>query len=135
MKKVITYGTYDLFHYGHYRLLKRARALGEYLIVGVSTDEFNRLKGKESIQPFEYRKKILEAFEYVDEVIPEEDWEQKEGDVEKYNIDIFVMGDDWRGKFDFLKDKCEVVYLPRTDGISTTDVKNHIVKTWKVKKT
>lgn len=123
MKKVITYGTFDLFHYGHHRLLKRARALGDYLIVGLSTDEFNNIKGKKSIQPFKYRKEILEALTYVDKVIPEDTWEQKTDDVKKYKIDIFVMGDDWKGKFDFLKKYCKVKYLKRTESISTTKIK------------
>jgi len=131
MKKVITYGTYDLFHYGHLQLLKRAKSLGDYLIVAASTNEFNELKGKKCIQPYEYRAEILESIKYVDKVIPENNWEQKIDDVKKYNIDVFVIGNDWKGKFDFLKNYCDVVYLERTDGISTTDVKNHIVKTWK----
>ena len=126
MKKVITYGTYDLFHYGHYQLLKRAKALGDYLIVGLSTDEFNSIKDKKSIQPYKYRKAILEAIEFVDEVIPEKKWEQKPGDIEEHDIDIFVMGSDWENKFDNLKKYCEVVYLPRTEGISTSYIKKRI---------
>jgi len=126
MKKVITYGTYDLFHYGHYQLLKRAKALGDYLIVGLSTDEFNSIKDKKSIQPYKYRKAILEAIEFVDEVIPEKKWEQKPGDIEEHDIDIFVMGSDWEHKFDNLKKYCDVVYLPRTEGISTSSIKKRI---------
>lgn len=129
MKKVITYGTYDLLHYGHINLLRRAKELGDYLIVALSTDEFNENhKNKSSYFNYETRKKMLEAIKYVDLVIPENDWRQKETDVEKYDVDIFVMGDDWEGKFDFLKDKCEVVYLPRTKEISTTKIKQDLNK-------
>lgn len=103
MTKILTYGTFDLLHRGHINLLKRAKALGDELIVGVSTDEFNALKNKKAYYSFEDRKYILEAIKYVDQVIPEEDWEQKKLDVQKYDIDIFVMGDDWKGKFDFFK--------------------------------
>ena len=121
MKKVITYGTFDLLHYGHINLLRRAKALGDYLVVALSTDEFNwNMKGKKSYFTYEERKAMLEAIRYVDLVVPEDNWEQKNTDVEKYDVDVFVMGDDWEGKFDFLKDKCEVVYLPRTPEISTT---------------
>lgn len=126
MKKVITYGTFDLLHVGHINLLRRAKALGDYLIVVVSSDEFNAIKGKKAYYSFEDRKKILEAVKYVDEVLPEYTWEQKIDDVVKNNVDIFVMGDDWAGKFDFLKDYCEVVYLPRTEGISTTKIKEDL---------
>lgn len=127
MKKVITYGTFDLLHYGHIRLLKRAKELGDYLVVAVSTDEFNELKKhKEAYNSYENRKYILEAIKYVDEVIPENDWDQKISDIQKYDIDTFVMGDDWKGQFDFLKDYCEVVYLPRTSGISTTKIKSDL---------
>ncbi|GGE54820.1 glycerol-3-phosphate cytidylyltransferase [Pullulanibacillus camelliae] len=126
MKKVLTYGTYDLLHYGHINLLKRARDLGDYLIVGLSTDEFNASKHKEAYHSYENRKLILEAIRYVDEVIPENNWEQKIDDVINNNVDIFVMGDDWEGKFDFLKDYCEVVYLPRTVGVSTTKIKTDL---------
>ncbi|MBO5199112.1 MAG: glycerol-3-phosphate cytidylyltransferase [Lachnospiraceae bacterium] len=126
MKKVITYGTYDLLHVGHINLLRRARALGDYLLVVLSTDEFNALKNKTAYHSYEDRKKILEAIRYVDEVIPEYTWEQKISDVVNNNIDVFVMGDDWAGKFDFLKDYCEVVYLPRTEGVSTTKIKNDL---------
>ena len=128
MRTVITYGTYDLLHQGHIRLLKRARALGDYLIVGLSTDEFNwNEKRKKSFFPYEARKEILLALRYVDEVIPEENWEQKKTDVHKYDASVFVIGDDWKGKFDFLKDEgCEVVYLSRTPDISTTQIKNEL---------
>lgn len=128
MKRVITYGTFDLLHWGHINLLKRAKELGDYLIVCVSTDEFNLLKHKESYHSYEERKLILEAIKYVDEVIPEQNWEQKISDIKKYNIDIFVMGNDWEGKFDFLKNECEVIYLERTPGISTTKIKNELSK-------
>ncbi|WHY91244.1 glycerol-3-phosphate cytidylyltransferase [Neobacillus cucumis] len=127
MKKVITYGTFDLLHWGHINLLKRARALGDYLIVAISTDEFNAIKNKKSYHSFKNRKLILEAIRYVDEVIPENEWEQKITDVMEHNIDLFVMGDDWKGKFDFLKDFCEVVYLPRTVGISTSKIKDDLL--------
>lgn len=123
MKKVITYGTFDLFHYGHLRILKRAKALGDYLIVAVSTDEFNAIKGKKCTYPYEHRAKIVAAIKYVDEVIPEKRWEQKIEDVKKHQVDVFVMGDDWQGKFDFLKDYCQVVYLERTKDISTSEIK------------
>ncbi|MDN6029117.1 MAG: glycerol-3-phosphate cytidylyltransferase [Lactobacillus sp.] len=124
MKRVITYGTFDLLHYGHIRLLKRAKALGDYLIVALSTDEFNALKKhKEAYNSYTERKYILEAIRYVDEVIPEEDWAQKQTDIQKYQIDTFVMGDDWAGQFNFLKPYCKVVYLPRTPGISTSKIK------------
>lgn len=126
MKKVITYGTYDLLHVGHINLLRRARELGDYLIVALSTDEFNRIKHKEAYHKFEDRKAILEAIRYVDEVIPENSWEQKIQDVIDNKVDIFVMGDDWKGQFDFLKEYCEVVYLPRTEGISTTKIKEDL---------
>lgn len=126
MKKVITYGTYDLLHIGHINLLKRARAMGDYLLVVLSSDEFNAVKHKTAYHSYEERKLILEAIRYVDEVIPETCWEQKVDDVKNNNIDIFVMGNDWKGQFDFLKDYCEVVYLPRTDGISTTKIKTDL---------
>ena len=126
MKKIITYGTFDLLHAGHVNILRRAKELGDYLVVAVSSDEFNRLKHKEAYHSYEDRKLILEAIKYVDEVIPEENWEQKRDDIKKYDIDIFVMGHDWEGEFDFLKDLCEVVYLPRTDGISTTKIKKDL---------
>ena len=128
MKKVITYGTFDLFHYGHLSLLTRAKALGDYLIVGLSTDEFNELKGKKSVFSYEERKKMLEQLRCVDLVIPEKTWEQKPDDVNRYGVDVFVMGSDWEGKFDYLKEYCEVVYLPRTPEISTTALKDTIRK-------
>ena len=127
MKKVITYGTYDLLHYGHINLLRRARALGDYLIVALSTDEFNReQKGKKCYFSYEQRKQLLEAIRYVDLVIPEESWEQKVSDVKEFRGDTFVIGDDWTGKFDFLKPYCDVVYLPRTPEISTTQIKQDL---------
>jgi glycerol-3-phosphate cytidylyltransferase len=127
MKKVITYGTFDLLHWGHINLLRRAKEMGDYLVVAISTDEFNAIKEKKSFHSYENRKMILEAIRYVDEVIPEDEWEQKISDVQDHDIDIFVMGDDWKGKFDFLKDYCEVVYLPRTVGISTTKIKKELL--------
>lgn len=126
MKKVITYGTFDLLHTGHINILRRAKALGDYLVVAVSTDEFNTLKHKEAYHSFEERKQILEAIKYVDEVIAETNWDQKVDDVKKLDIDTFVMGNDWEGEFDFLKDHCEVVYLPRTSGVSTTKIKDEL---------
>ncbi|TAH71159.1 MAG: glycerol-3-phosphate cytidylyltransferase [Anaerolineaceae bacterium] len=123
MKKVITYGTYDLLHVGHINLLRRARELGDYLIVVLSTDEFNAIKNKKAYHSYDDRKIILEAIKYVDEVLPEYTWEQKIQDVVDNDVDVFVMGNDWEGKFDFLKDYCEVIYLPRTEGISTTKIK------------
>lgn len=129
MKKVITYGTFDLLHYGHINLLKRAKALGDYLIVALSTDEFNwNSKQKKCYFEYEKRKQLLEAIRYVDLVIPEEHWEQKIGDVQEYKVGTFVMGDDWNGKFDFLKEYCEVVYLSRTPEISTTQIKRDLGK-------
>jgi len=126
MKRVITYGTFDVLHYGHINLLKRAKALGDYLIVVLSSDEFNRIKNKTSYYTYEQRKTILEACRYVDLVVPEYNWEQKIEDIQKYQADIFVMGDDWKGKFDFLKDYCEVVYLPRTPDVSSSLTKEYI---------
>ena len=128
MKRVITYGTFDLLHYGHINLLRRAKSLGDYLIVGLSTDEFNNTKkNKESYFDYENRKSLLDAVKYVDLVIPEKTWEQKVSDIQKYNIDVFVIGDDWKGKFDYLEDfGIEVVYLPRTNEISTTKIKKDL---------
>ena len=127
MRKVITYGTFDLLHYGHINLLKRAKAQGDYLIVALSTDEFNwNSKQKKCYFTYEQRKQLLEAVRYVDLVIPEENWEQKIEDVKEFKVDTFVMGDDWKGKFDFLKDYCEVVYLERTPEISTTQIKKDL---------
>lgn len=131
MKRVITYGTFDLLHYGHINLLRRAKQLGDYLIVALSTDEFNwNMKQKRCFFSYDKRKQLLEAVRYVDLVIPEENWEQKVTDVEEFKVDVFVMGDDWMGKFDFLREQeIEVVYLPRTPEISTSqmkqDLKNH----------
>jgi glycerol-3-phosphate cytidylyltransferase len=126
MRKVITYGTFDLMHYGHINLIKRAKEHGDYLIVALSTDEFNSLKGKKCYFSFEERKKLLEAIRYVDLVIPENNWEQKINDVLEFKADIFVIGDDWKGKFDFLKEYCEVIYLERTPEISTTKIKSDL---------
>jgi len=128
MKRVLTYGTYDLLHYGHIRLLKRAKELGDYLIVALSTEEFNSLKGKKTYHNYETRKEMLEAIRYVDLVIPEENWEQKASDVEKYHVDVVVMGSDWANseKFEYLKEYCDVVYLDRTEGISTTKIKKDL---------
>ena len=129
MKRVITYGTFDLLHYGHINLLKRAKTLGDYLIVALSTDEFNEIKGKKSYFSYEKRKALLEAIRYVDLVIPEENWEQKISDCKEYHIDVFVIGDDWAGKFDFLKSQgVEVIYLSRTPEISTTKIKTELNK-------
>ena len=128
MKRVITYGTFDLLHYGHINLLRRAKEYGDYLIVAISTDEFNwKEKHKNTYFSFEHRKQLLESIRYVDLVIPETSWEQKKTDVHEYHIDTFVMGDDWAGKFDFLKDEgVEVVYLPRTPEISSTQIKMNL---------
>lgn len=123
MKTVITYGTFDLFHFGHLMLLKRLRALGDRLVVAVSSDEFNHLKGKKTVIPYAQRAAIVESLKYVDLVIPEDNWEQKRRDIIEHKADIFAMGDDWVGKFDDLEDLCDVVYLPRTRDISTTDLK------------
>ncbi|MHB2155948.1 glycerol-3-phosphate cytidylyltransferase [Calditrichota bacterium GD2] len=125
-KTVITYGTFDLFHVGHLRLLKRAKELGDYLIVGVSTDDFNAIKGKKTIIPYEQRAEIVQSIRYVDRVIPEDSWEQKARDIEKYAVDVLVMGADWQGKFDDLQNICEVVYLPRTQGVSSSQLKNSL---------
>ncbi len=126
MKRVITYGTFDVFHPGHVNLLRRAKALGDYLIVALSTDDFNQLKAKKAYYPYNQRKIVLEACRYVDLVIPENTWEQKVEDIRQYNADIFVMGDDWKGKFDYLSSICEVVYLPRTPDISSTEVRSYL---------
>ena len=125
MKRVITYGTYDLLHYGHIALLKRARALGDFLVVALSSDEFNAGKGKQAYFSYEEREVMLEAIRYVDLVVPEQTWGQKTEDIARYGIDVFVMGDDWDGEFDDqLKGLCEVVYLPRTPEVSTTRIKS-----------
>ena len=128
MKRILTYGTFDLLHYGHIRLLKRAKELGDYLIVALSTEEFNELKGKKTYHNYETRKEMLEAIRYVDLVIPEENWEQKINDVREFNVDVVVMGSDWAGsdRFEYLKDYCQVIYLDRTDGISTTKIKKDL---------
>lgn len=129
MRRVITYGTFDLLHYGHVNLLRRAKEYGDYLIVAISTDEFNwNAKKKKCYFSYEQRKHLVEAIRYVDLVIPEESWEQKAHDIKEYHIDTFVIGDDWEGKFDFLKKDCEVVYLPRTPEISTTQIKKELKK-------
>lgn len=127
-KKVITYGTYDLLHIGHINLLKRAKAFGDYLIVGLSTNEFNQIKHKDCFLPYTQRKTILEAICYVDKVIPEKNWEQKIKDIKKYKVDIFVMGDDWKGKFDDLNKYCKVIYLKRTPNISTSYLKENFIE-------
>lgn len=129
-KRIMTYGTFDLLHYGHINILRRARELGDYLVVGLSTDAFNwNAKQKQCYFDYEQRKRMLEAIRYVDMVIPEENWEQKRTDMHKYQIDTFVIGDDWAGKFDFLKEEgVEVVYLPRTPEISTTQIKENLKK-------
>lgn len=128
LRRVLTYGTFDLLHYGHVRLLQRAAALGDYLIVALSTDEFNASKGKKSFYSYEVRRAMLEAVRYVDLVIPEQCWEQKVDDVRRYGVDVVVMGGDWAGsdRFEYLRDECELVYLDRTEGISTTDVKGRL---------
>jgi len=128
MKRVITYGTFDLLHYGHINLLERAKSLGDFLIVALSTDEFNvNEKQKKAYFTYEQRKKMLEAIRYVDLIIPEKSWKQKRTDIAEYNVDIFVIGDDWTGKFDFLKDEgAEVVYLPRTPEISSSKIREEL---------
>ena len=128
MKRILTYGTFDLLHYGHINILKRAKELGDYLVVALSTDEFNAIKGKKAYHNYETRKKMLEAIRYVDLVIPENTWEQKVQDIKDYKIDVCVMGSDWAGsdKFDYLKEYCEVLFLERTPGVSTTQIKNDL---------
>ncbi len=127
MRRVITYGTFDLLHYGHINLLRRAKAYGDYLIVVVSSDEFNiKEKNKECYFSYEIRKQLVEAVRYVDLVIPEESWDQKISDIKEYHVDTLVIGDDWKGKFDYLKEYCEVVYLPRTPEVSTSQIKNDL---------
>jgi|SRR5690554_1457344 len=125
-KTIITYGTFDMFHIGHLKLLRRLSEMGDKVIVAVSTDEFNELKGKKTLIPYDQRAAIVGAIDCVDKVIPEESWEQKLSDVKEYGVDIFAIGEDWKGKFDFLEDLCEVVYLPRTRNISTTDLKRSL---------
>ena len=127
MKRVITYGTFDLLHYGHINLLRRAKKYGDYLIVALSTDEFNHEKGKKSYFSYQKRKSLLEAIRYVDLVIPEHNWTQKINDMHEYHINTFIMGDDWKGKFDFLKQEgVDVIYLPRTPEISTSKIKKDL---------
>ncbi len=131
MKRILTYGTFDLLHWGHIRLLKRAKALGDYLVVGLSTDEFNEAKpGKQpSYHPYEVRKMMLESLRYVDLVIPEATWEQKSDDVTEHGIDVVVMGSDWKNspRFEYLRPACEVVYLDRTEGTSTSDIRRDLL--------
>lgn len=126
MKKVITYGTFDLLHYGHINLLKRAKEQGDYLIVALSTNEFNEIKGKSCYFSYEERRRLVESIRYVDLVIPEYSWDQKVSDVKEFKVDVFVMGDDWEGKFDFLNEYCKVVYLSRTPEVSTTKIKQEL---------
>lgn len=126
MKKILTYGTFDMFHIGHLNLLKRAKELGDFLVVGISSDDFNNLKNKKTLIPFEERRSILDAIKYVNTTIKEDSWNQKIIDIQKYDINIFVMGDDWKGKFDYLEEYCEVIYLPRTENISTTELKENL---------
>lgn len=126
MKKVITYGTFDLTHIGHINLLARAKEICDYLIVGLSTDEFNVAKNKSAIFSYSHRKQILEAIKYVDLVIPECNWEQKSKDIEELEVDILVMGDDWSGHFDYLNTLCDVIYLPRTENISTSLIRQNV---------
>ena len=123
-KTILTYGTFDLLHYGHLEILRRASLLGDKLIVGVSTDKFNEIKGKTCVLPYQKRKELIESLYYVDKVIPENNWDQKVTDIQGNNIDIFVIGDDWEGKFDELKVFCEVIYLTRTKGISSTKLRS-----------
>jgi len=125
-KVIITYGTFDMFHIGHLKLLKRLSKMGDKLIVAISDDKFNEGKGKKVMIPYKQRAKIIKSIKYVDKVIAEKNWEQKVTDIQKYNVDTFVIGDDWEGKFDFLKEHCKVVYLPRTKDISTTQLKKSL---------
>ena len=127
MKTVITYGTFDILHVGHINLLRRARAMGDRLVVGLSSDQFNQSKHKSSLLTYENRRAVLEAIRWVDEVFPEVRWDQKADDIKKYGADIFVMGSDWEGRFDFLSEYCEVAYLPRTEDISTTEIKQSLL--------
>ena len=131
MRRVLTYGTFDLLHWGHIRLLKRARALGDYLIVGLSTDEFHtsKLGKKQAYHSFQTRQIMLEAVRYVDLVVPEQSWDQKLNDVKLYGVDTVVMGSDWTGsaRFEYLRDHCDVVYLPRTEGTSTSQIRRDLL--------
>lgn len=129
MKRVITYGTFDMLHYGHIKLLKRAKEMGDYLIVAISTDEFNKVKGKNSYFSYQERKLLVESIRYVDLVIPETCWEQKADDIKRFQVNTFVIGDDWKGRFDDLSSICEVRYLNRTPEISTTKIKKDIGNT------
>lgn len=131
MRTIITYGTFDLFHVGHLRLLRRARALGEKLIVGVSTDSFNSRKGKASVIPYDERAEILTALDCVDLVIPETSWKQKRRDIIEHRATVFTMGDDWAGRFDDLRDICEVIYLPRTEGVSSSEIRTVRMDNWR----
>ena len=124
---IITYGTFDMFHIGHLKLLQRLKSMGDELIVAVSTDEFNKKKKKKVMIPYDQRAEIVSNIKCVDKVIKESSWEQKIQDIQKYNVDIFAIGDDWKGEFDFLKPYCEVVYLERTKGVSTTELKKSLV--------
>lgn len=123
---ILTYGTFDMFHIGHLQLLRRLKDMADVLIVGVSTDEFNEIKGKKTVIPYDQRREIVEAIKYVDMVIPEYTWDQKRLDINTHHVDIFAMGDDWTGRFDDLADICKVHYLPRTEGISTTQIKRSL---------
>ena len=125
-KTIITYGTFDMFHIGHLKLLQRQKKLGDKLIVAVSTDKFNEEKNKKTLIPYDQRVEIIKNIKCVDEVIAEKSWDQKIRDIETHNVDIFSIGDDWDGEFDFLKEYCEVVYLPRTKNISTTKLKKSL---------
>lgn len=127
-KTIITYGTFDMFHIGHLNLLRRLSEMADNVIVAVSTDEFNLGKGKKTLIPYEQRAAIVESVKYVNKVIPEESWEQKLSDVKQYNVDIFAIGDDWKGKFDFLEKLCDVVYLERTGNISTSELKKSLTR-------
>lgn len=127
MKTVITYGTFDILHVGHINLLRRARAMGDRLVVGLSSDQFNQSKHKSSLLTYENRRAVLEAIRWVDEVFPETRWDQKIDDIKRCGADIFVMGHDWEGRFDFLSEYCQVSYLPRTEDISTTEIKQSLI--------
>lgn len=127
-KTIITYGTFDMFHVGHLNLLRRLSEMADNVVVAVSTDEFNLGKGKKTLIPYDQRAAIVESIKYVDKVIPEESWEQKLSDVKQYDVDIFAIGDDWKGKFDFLEKLCEVVYLERTGNISTSELKKSLTR-------
>ncbi len=128
MRRILTYGTFDLLHIGHLNLLERLRALGDHLSVAVSTDEFNHTKGKKCVVSFEERIRLVSALRCVDHAIPEMHWEQKVSDIKTLDIDVLGMGSDWMGKFDALREHCEVIYLPRTEGISTTFLRQVIIK-------